>query len=494
MKRNIVIGKNTLESLTFGMYLDAKIIYREYIQNSIDSLDEAINRGIISQNKAAIDIQIDVENRKIEIKDNGTGISSKDAANLLLDIGNSNKDLNKNMGFRGIGRLAGISFCEELEFCTSFLGENRRTRVKLDSMKLKEFLVPSSYMDMNLVEVLNAITEIKEESEKGDAHYFKVTLKKVDNVDSILDFNIVCDFISQVAPVPYSSEFVWGQEIVEKAKLMGYNLDQYNIYVSDKHQTKKICKPYKSSFISSPRIQQEDIIQSINMQYVTDERGENIAILWYANTNFYGSVCDNLVKGIRLRKRNVLIGDSTTLNFIFNEERFNGWFLGEVFVLDNKIIPNARRDNFEKNKAYSDMLTSLKNIGAELSTNLRRISHKRNNDFISDNLIEDLQKSLRSKDTQEKEAAYKAIKESKEKIKNGRNGTRKKEVLKKLDRLIAEYSYKGNNEYKVLDLYDNLSTCQRKSVKRVFRIIEDNFKEKEAKKIIETIADNFVQQ
>lgn len=38
---NVEIGKYTLESLTIGMYSDSKIIYREYIQNSVDSLEEA---------------------------------------------------------------------------------------------------------------------------------------------------------------------------------------------------------------------------------------------------------------------------------------------------------------------------------------------------------------------------------------------------------------------------------------------------------------------
>ena len=32
----IQVGKYTLESLTTGMYSDPKIIYREYIQNSVD--------------------------------------------------------------------------------------------------------------------------------------------------------------------------------------------------------------------------------------------------------------------------------------------------------------------------------------------------------------------------------------------------------------------------------------------------------------------------
>ena len=46
-KFNIEIGKYTLESLTTGMYSEPKIIYREYIQNSVDSLEHAVTVKII---------------------------------------------------------------------------------------------------------------------------------------------------------------------------------------------------------------------------------------------------------------------------------------------------------------------------------------------------------------------------------------------------------------------------------------------------------------
>lgn len=43
---DVSIGKFTLESLTTGMYSDARIVFREYIQNAVDALEEAINNKI----------------------------------------------------------------------------------------------------------------------------------------------------------------------------------------------------------------------------------------------------------------------------------------------------------------------------------------------------------------------------------------------------------------------------------------------------------------
>ena len=53
------IGKNTIENLTTAMYEDLRIIYREYIQNSADSIDHAIEYGLITQDEALINIEID---------------------------------------------------------------------------------------------------------------------------------------------------------------------------------------------------------------------------------------------------------------------------------------------------------------------------------------------------------------------------------------------------------------------------------------------------
>ena len=37
---------------------------------------------------------------------------------------------------------------------------------------------------------------------------------------------------------------------------------------------------------------------------------------------------------------------------ILKEARFNGWTQGEIFIVTDKLIPNARRDDFEQNDAY----------------------------------------------------------------------------------------------------------------------------------------------
>jgi molecular chaperone HtpG len=73
---DISIGKFTLESLTTGMYSEPESCFREYIQNAVDSIDMAIDQGLLQLDESRIEIIVDEDHREISIKDNGTGISS----------------------------------------------------------------------------------------------------------------------------------------------------------------------------------------------------------------------------------------------------------------------------------------------------------------------------------------------------------------------------------------------------------------------------------
>ena len=55
---DIIIGKHTLESLTSGMYADPLVLYREYIQNSSDSIDTACERGVLATGEDQIEISL----------------------------------------------------------------------------------------------------------------------------------------------------------------------------------------------------------------------------------------------------------------------------------------------------------------------------------------------------------------------------------------------------------------------------------------------------
>jgi molecular chaperone HtpG len=136
-----IIGKDVIESLTLGMYEDSRFIYREYIQNAADQIDIAVEQGILNSiNDGNIEITIDKADRNITIYDNATGIKGDTIQPILKNIAQGTKDRTKHKGFRGIGRLGGLAYCDKLIFETSYYGEDIRSILTWDAKKLKEII------------------------------------------------------------------------------------------------------------------------------------------------------------------------------------------------------------------------------------------------------------------------------------------------------------------------------------------------------------------
>lgn len=238
---NIVIGKNVIENLTTGMYEDPKIIFREYIQNSADQIDKAIETGLLKQGEGYIDINLDYQSRKISIKDNATGISKENFIKILSDIANSEKDRDKDKGFRGIGRLGGLAYCEKLIFKSSFYGEETESEMIWDGLKLKEILNDNT----NKIEAAELIKEIITTNlgvAHKDEHYFEVILERIyEENNELLREKEVEQYLQAVAPVPYASSFHFRSEIKKYADKHNFKIDEYSIYLNGK----EILKPYR---------------------------------------------------------------------------------------------------------------------------------------------------------------------------------------------------------------------------------------------------------
>lgn len=379
MNGSIEVGKYTLESLTTGMYEQPLIVYREYIQNSVDSLELAVKNRIIAALDMRIDITIDDETRRVTITDNGLGISQNNAASILLSIGASQKHHSESRGFRGIGRLGGLSYCDTLIFRTTYPEQNIATVVSYDCKKLKQLLIPGANDGMSMESVVREVSSINYEEADADDHYFTVEMVGVDPDTELINIDEVTSYLSQCAPVPYTPSFFMSDEIHRYLMEKGYPISEFPVFIGRNNgKMKPIHKAFKRHYTAG-RERVDNTIYQVTTFDVLNEMNQLIAIGWYANTDWLGTIHDDNIRGIRLRKGNIQIGDDRTLNSIFSQARFNGWNQGEIFVIDDELIPNARRDNFEQNQAYHSLFRNLKKgIGAELSTAIGKASRERN--------------------------------------------------------------------------------------------------------------------
>ena len=382
MLEDIVIGKHTLEALTSGMYSDPFVLYREYIQNSADSIDMAVEAGLLKNRKdGEIRILLEPADDIITITDNGTGISSNEAEKALISIGNSKKTSDLNRGFRGIGRLAALSYCKRLHFKTTAYGEAIGTSIIIDAEALSNILGSRETDDVTVVDVLRQVYNISTFPVKEKDHYFTVEMEGIDTESKISSFSEVLEYLSQNVPVPFNpNEFAWGSEITKRLKKEGYEIRSYNISLSYLGKTIPIYKDYKDTFLVDKGRDLYDTIQDVEILHIYAQE-KLAAIGWLGKINFFGSIYDKTVKGIRLRKGNILIGDQTTLNSAFKDPRFNGWSIGEIYAISQDLIPNARRDNFEKNYSYFSFNEQLTTIAAKITREIRAASLKRSNDL-----------------------------------------------------------------------------------------------------------------
>lgn len=362
---NYFFGSNLIENLTTGMYTNSLVIFREYIQNSTDALDKA-RADFLAADEGKIEITIDRAARRITIEDNGTGIPVFDFKSKLTSIAASDKNLDNDRGFRGIGRLCGIAYCRELRFTSTARGESIQATMTVDAEKLrekfygKEKIKASDALD-------DSITFSTVNLDNSDEHFFRVELIDiVDTNEDLLDVKKVREYLSFVAPVDYSPQLYYQTQIYEHAESLNFRIAEYKILVNGE----PVVKNYKTDFKTTHN--GSDEIFGVEFHDFFDAENNLIAWSWIGLSNFKGVIDqtggtpDNLMRGIRLRAGNIQIGDAEALKHLFNEARGTNYFIGEVHAVDKDLIPNGRRDYFVENESCKAFEAALKKYFEEL--------------------------------------------------------------------------------------------------------------------------------
>lgn len=345
-----IIGKNVIENLTTAMYEDLRIIYREYIQNSADSIDKAIQTGLLNSGEARIEIEIDADKRYVSVRDNGTGIPCDDFVRKMSSIADSTKDRTEDKGFRGIGRLGGISSCKTLKFSCSVRGEDTVSICVWDAQLVRDILVDGQ-QNPSAGELVDMATSYSQNTCDVDDHFFLVELIDVEQSSAeLLNEKNVQEYLQSVAPIPYATGFTFKSKISEFAQKNGFRIDEYQVFVNGN----RLFKPYSRKLYEPHNYSKKayDELTDIAFEIFKDADGEVLAWMWYGVSKFEKQIpVINPMRGIRLRKANIQIGDENTFSThgFYKEPRGCLYFVGEVFAVGKNLIPNARRDYFNLN-------------------------------------------------------------------------------------------------------------------------------------------------
>lgn len=395
-----VAGKFLLEILTKGMYSNPMHIYREYIQNATDAIDAAVQAGLIQMPQAVIHITVNARKRSVTIRDNGTGISSVVAVTWLLNVGASDKDGIAERGFRGIGRLGGLAYADEVRFITSAVGESTKTIMICNCVRMQELLQKSNTETSDVMETFRAISHFETQPEDADEHYFEVQLYGVTEDSGLLSEDSVKKYLAETAPVDFN-----GQEFIQAGKIRdffnrnGHPITSYKIlWGTRKLPIYKLYSRYLTTG-KQERTKNKDGVRDVEFVFEKSEDGTPLFIGWIAVTDFSGTINNEAIQGIRFRKGNILVGDNTTFAKFFpttgqEGQRANRMFAGEIHVLHPGITPNSQRDDFETSPAYTEMKNFLSQWAGQLNKKYRRGTSDANSALRKLAQINDEQKQL----------------------------------------------------------------------------------------------------
>lgn len=375
-----LVGGNILGLITYGMYMNPLTIYREYIQNAADSI-------ALSQHPTAekVDITLDLKQFRLTIRDNGPGLSHHQAKHALVHISRSGKNPNRDRGFRGIGRLAGLAFAKSVTFLTRASDTSPVTVVHWNGDRLRDGVNNKLSAEKTIAQSVKI--------ERIDAsgypdHFFEVQIDGISRyaATSILNRDAVCAYLGEVCPLPFGDDFPYTTQIDKLFK----KTKPLVLSVHLNGEDSPVNRPHENGLrYSGDRVNRFSEFEKIEIPAVDDGCA---AIGWIAHSSYRGALQKALgVRGLRVRAGNFQVGSETVFDHLFSEARFNRWCVAEIHILEPRIVPNGRRDYFEPSPHLRNLENHLSAVCRSVERRCRLASQKRNQKRNFESFLEKLE-------------------------------------------------------------------------------------------------------
>lgn len=390
----VFVGKDVLELLSSSMYVNPLAIFREYIQNATDAIDDAVATGLLaSTDEGQVEVNLDHIDRRVVIRDNGVGLSNAEFPSRMMSFGASKKRGTDARGFRGVGRLSALGYVQQLIFRSRAKGDTNVLEARWDGRAVKKLLAATDEeTDLQSI-VREAVTLRQIDPEDYPTHFFEVELVKPRRIanDRLLNEIEIETFIGQVCPCPFSPDFSYRNEVARLLEGHGRAGRAYNIHINGSETP--IYRPHRDEVAFSDS--KKSAFHEIRPFTIEGIDGETAAVGWLIHHDYQGAIpVAQGVRGLRARVGNIQIGHDRLFAEIFPEDRFCSWSVGEVHILDSRVVPNGRRDEFENNAHLDNIVAHLRPLGAEVARECRVSSQKRNRlktfELASDKVYEKL--------------------------------------------------------------------------------------------------------
>ncbi|MGB7436358.1 MAG: ATP-binding protein [Candidatus Acidiferrum sp.] len=379
--------------LSHDLYPRKLEVVREYIQNASDAIDAFSAIADLIEDTSEPVVKISIQGRSLLIFDNGIGMDAEDVSNLRR-IAYSEKKAGEEAGYKGIGRLAGIAVADKLKISSTSYGDSKLHHFEFRASDMREDV--SQHKKQGIQEpatvVINRHTTLWSTPIDPRDHYTIVEIRGIsEKWSELLDAGVLKEYIGDIAPVDFSPEFTWGQEISQKLVQSVPDYSPKKIYLSMPNGERvRVFKPYVNSMsIAKP-----------DYQPIRDPANPNrpIALCWYApkGEQILGSLrpvgrifsVDGSDKQQKTRYAGMVyklfgfsIGDrNLPLQTLWGKSFPRAlWFTGEIHIVDKDVLPTTDRSNFIENDARNNLFKAATDrIPKDLNNLAQQISNDRN--------------------------------------------------------------------------------------------------------------------
>lgn len=360
------MGLRLLETLTSALYEDPIVLFREYVQNSVDAYKAAIrNDATLRMDNFCVEITHKAENRTIIFVDNGYGIESSQFIEKMRSIGDSDKgQYNDQIGFRGIGRLSAMPFCDVLTFENKVQGSSKVQVYQWEGLKYAELLKREK--DQELSEAIDSISKSNEYEYEGNVndHFFRVTINNYhEEISELLSTENFMNRLCTLLPLRYNPTFTEQEKIIQEYEnFMKKDLNSFAYCV--KFNGDILYKPYDNRHV----LESDIIFWPLQFKPKAENLpAEKIGLLWFTFNRKVTANPTDEPRGILVRSKNMLVGgtdslaDAVTRNSgdyvaTYREltQTLSGVY-GELLLDTPRLVDNARRDWFRIDAASIEL-------------------------------------------------------------------------------------------------------------------------------------------
>lgn len=148
------VGARILSIITESLYDKPVVVFREYVQNSVDSFQKAEKKSELSH----LSIRMWQKKDDLFFLDNGKGVERELFERKMIRIARSRKKRTVNVGYKGIGRLSGVPYCDMLVFINILSYKDKKyQKYSIDGVRFTELKNDDKFNDMDIEDLMNEI-------------------------------------------------------------------------------------------------------------------------------------------------------------------------------------------------------------------------------------------------------------------------------------------------------------------------------------------------